>query len=152
MPSHAEKRVLPWTADQMYVLVADVGRYPEFLPWTSAARIRGRTFRADGAEVIEADLVISFKVFREKFGSRVVLHETQHRIETDYLDGPFRHLHSHWQFTPREGGGCECDFSVDFEFRNAILQAVIGVVFDEAMRRVVRAFEARAEALYGRPA
>jgi coenzyme Q-binding protein COQ10 len=152
MPSHAEKRALPWTAAEMYALVADVGRYPEFLPWTSAARIRSRQMRPDGAEVIEADLVISFKVFREKFGSRVILFPAQHRIETDYLDGPFRHLHSHWQFTPHEGGGCVCDFSVDFEFRNAILQAVIGVVFDEAMRRVVRAFEARAEALYGRPA
>ena len=152
MPSHAETRALPWTADQMYALVADVARYPEFLPWTSAARIRSRTPRADGAEVVEADLVISFKVFRERFGSRVVLFPAERRIETDYLDGPFRHMHSHWQFTPREGGGCACDFSVDFEFRNAILQAVIGVVFDEAMRRVVRAFEARAEALYGKPA
>jgi len=152
MPSHAEKRVLPWTAAQMYALVADVARYPEFLPWTSAARIRSRTPRADGAEVVEADLVISFKVFRERFGSRVVLIPARQRIETDYLDGPFRHLHSHWQFADLPQGGCECDFAVDFEFRNAILQAVIGVVFDEAMRRVVRAFEARAEALYGRPA
>lgn len=151
MPSHAEKRALGWSADQMYALVADVGRYPEFLPWTTAARIRSRSARADGAEVLEADLVISFKVFRERFGSRVILYPAERRIETDYLDGPFRHLHSHWQFTPREGGGCEADFSVDFEFRNAILRAVIGVVFDEAMRRVVRAFEARAEALYGRP-
>ncbi len=135
----------------MYALVADVGRYPEFLPWTSAARIRSRTPGADGSEVIEADLVISFKVFREKFGSRVILYPGQRRIETDYLDGPFRHMHSHWQFFPQDGGGCQVDFAVDFEFRNAILQAVIGVVFDEAMRRVVRAFEARAEALYGRP-
>lgn len=151
MPAHKEKRPLPWTAEQMYALVADVARYPEFLPWTSAARIRSRTARPDGAEVVEADLVISFKVFRERFGSRVILYPTEKRIETDYLDGPFRHLHSHWQFSPRPEGGCEVDFSVDFEFRNAILQAIIGVVFDEAMRRVVRAFEARAEALYGRP-
>jgi coenzyme Q-binding protein COQ10 len=79
----------------------------------------------------------------------VVLIPARQRIETDYLDGPFRHLHSHWQFADLPQGGCECDFAVDFEFRNAILQAVIGVVFDEAMRRVVRAFEARAEALYG---
>lgn len=151
MPAHKEKRPLPWTAEQMYALVADVARYPEFLPWTSAARIRSRTARPDGAEVVEADLVISFKVFRERFGSRVILYPAEKRIETDYLDGPFRHLHSHWQFSPRPEGGCEVDFSVDFEFRNAILQAIIGVVFDEAMRRVVRAFEARAEALYGRP-
>lgn len=152
MPAHKEKRPLPWTAEQMYALVADVARYPEFLPWTSAARIRSRTARADGAEVVEADLVISFKVFRERFGSRVILYPAEQRIETDYLDGPFRHMHSHWQFAPRPEGGCEVDFAVDFEFRNAILQAIIGVVFDEAMRRVVRAFEARAEALYGRPA
>ncbi|MFO1173839.1 MAG: type II toxin-antitoxin system RatA family toxin [Paracoccaceae bacterium] len=151
MPAHKEKRPLPWTAEQMYALVADVARYPEFLPWTSAARIRSRTARPDGAEVVDADLVISFKVFRERFGSRVILYPAEKRIETDYLDGPFRHLHSHWQFSPRPEGGCEVDFSVDFEFRNAILQAIIGVVFDEAMRRVVRAFEARAEALYGRP-
>lgn len=134
----------------MYALVADVGRYPEFLPWTAAARIRTRELRADGAEVLNADLVISFKVFRERFGSHVVLYPSQRRIETDYLDGPFRHLHSHWQFTDLPDGGSEVDFSVDFEFRNAILQAVIGMVFDEAMRKVVRAFEARAEALYGK--
>lgn len=151
MPSHAEKRALPWSADQMYALVAEVARYPEFLPWTAAARIRARTPRPDGSEVMEADLVISFKVFRERFGSRVVLYPAERRIETDYLDGPFRHMHSHWQFTDRAEGGCEVDFHVDFEFRNAILQKIIGVVFDEAMRRVVRAFEARAAALYGRP-
>ena len=149
MPSHTEKRELPWSADQMYALVADVARYPEFLPWTSAARIRTRRPGEAGAEILEADLVISFKVFRERFGSLVVLWPDQHRIETDYLDGPFRHLHSHWQFTDRPEGGCDVDFHVDFEFRNLILQKVIGVVFDEAMRRVVRAFEARAAALYG---
>ncbi len=154
MPTHSEKRTLPWSADQMYGLVADVGRYPEFLPWTSAARIRSRSLRDDGAEVVEADLVISFKVFRERFGSRVVLWPETRRIDTEYLDGPFRHMRSHWHFTPKpaeQGGGCEVDFFVDFEFRNGILQKLIGVVFDEAMRRVVRAFEARAAALYGQP-
>lgn len=149
MPSHQEKRRLRWSADQMYDLVADIARYPEFLPWTSAARIRARSPLPEGGELVEADLVISFKVFRERFGSRVRLYPETRRIETDYLDGPFRHLHSHWDFVPLPDGGCDVDFSVDFEFRNAILQAVIGVVFDEAMRRVVRAFEARAEALYG---
>ncbi|MGB3147430.1 MAG: type II toxin-antitoxin system RatA family toxin [Paracoccaceae bacterium] len=149
MPSHAEKRRLNWSADQMYALVADVASYPAFLPWTAAARIRDRQARDDGSELLLADLVISFKVFRERFGSHIVLFPAEHRIETDYLDGPFRHLHSHWQFTDLTEGGCEVDFSVDFEFKSAILQAVIGVVFDEAMRRVVRAFEARAEELYG---
>lgn len=148
MPTHSEKRKLPYTARQMYDLVADVARYPEFLPWTAAARIRSRTPRDDGAEVVEADLVISFKVFRERFGSRVTLWPDEMRIDTEYLDGPFRYMKSNWAFRDVEGG-CEVEFFVDFEFRNAILQRVIGVVFDEAMRRVVRAFEARAQSLYG---
>ena len=152
MPSHSENRHLPYDATQIYDLVADVARYPEFLPWTAAARIRSRVplpDRGPGAEVMEADLVISFKVFREKFGSRVVLLPARRRIETDYLDGPFKYLHSFWQIDPDEGGGCRVRFEVDFEFRNALLQKVIGLVFDEAMRRVVGAFEARARQLYG---
>jgi coenzyme Q-binding protein COQ10 len=150
MPTHKEERALPWSADQMYALVADIEHYPEFLPWTSAARIRSRTPKSDGSEVVEADLVISFKVFRERFGSRVTLWPQDWRIDTEYLDGPFRHMRSNWHFLPQADGSCVVDFFVDFEFRNAILQRIIGVVFDEAMRRVVRAFEARAAALYGR--
>jgi len=148
MTTHSDLRVLPWTADQMYALVADVARYPEFLPWTAAARIRSRKPGPDGSEVMEADLVISFKVFRERFGSRVTLWPAARRIDTEYLDGPFRHLRSHWIFRPLDTG-CEVEFDVDFEFRSAILEKVIGVVFDEAMRRVVGAFEARAKVLYG---
>lgn len=147
MPHHHETRKLPYSARQMYDLVADVARYPEFLPWNSAARIRSRT-PCEGGEVMEADLVISFKLFRERFGSRVTLLPGQGRILTEYIDGPFKHLKSVWTFadTPT---GCEVSFDVDFEFRNAILAAVIGLVFNEAMSRVVRAFEARARALYG---
>lgn len=151
MPQHAETRHLPWTAQQMYDLVADVERYPEFLPWNSAARIRARNPGPDGSEVIEADLVISFKVFRERFGSRVTMWPARHQIDTRYLDGPFRHLHSGWTFRDLPEGGCEVDFHVNFEFRNAILQKVIGVVFHEAMSRIVRAFEERARTLYGQP-
>ena len=147
MPTHREKRSLPYTAQQMYDLVADVARYPEFLPWTSAARIRSRTDRGDHV-VMEADLVISFKVFRERFGSRVTLWPARRRIDTEYLDGPFRHMRSFWEFT-EVPEGCEVEFFVDFEFRNAILQKLIGVVFDEAMRRVVAAFERRAADLHG---
>jgi len=149
VPQHAETRILPWSAQQMYDLVADVESYPQFLPWNSAARIRSRSPGPDGSEVIEADLVISFKVFRERFGSRVTLFPAEKRIDTRYLDGPFSHLHSGWQFTDRPEGGCEVRFFVDFEFRNAILRRVIGVVFGEAMSRIVRAFEDRARALYG---
>ena len=149
MPKRSETRKLPYSARQMYDLVADVERYPEFLPWNSAARIRARQPQPDGSEVIEADLVISFKVFRERFGSRVTLWPETLKIDTDYLDGPFRYLHSGWAFQDLPGGGSNVDFFVDFEFRNAILGRLIGVVFDEAMSRIVRAFETRAKALYG---
>jgi coenzyme Q-binding protein COQ10 len=148
MPRHEETRSLPYTARQMYDLVADVRRYPEFLPWTAAARIRSIDDRGDHA-VMLADLVVSFKVFRESFGSRVTLWPGQNRIETEYIDGPFRYLQSEWAFRDRDGGGCDVRFWVDFEFRNPILRRVIGAVFDEAMRRVVAAFERRARELYG---
>ncbi len=147
MPRHHETRLLPYSAAQMYDLVADVARYPEFLPWNSAARIRTRG-PCEGGEVMEADLVISFKLFRERFGSRVTLLPGQGRIVTEYLDGPFRHLKSVWTFADRDAG-CAVTFDVDFEFRNVLLAGVIGLVFNEAMARVVRAFEARAKALYG---
>jgi coenzyme Q-binding protein COQ10 len=130
----------------MYDLVADVGSYPEFLPWTAAARIRSNELRGDH-RVMDADLVISFKVFRERFTSRVVLWPEQHRIDTEYLDGPFKKMVSNWHFEDVEGG-CNVHFFVDFEFRNRILQGIIGVVFNEAMQRVVRAFENRAAKLY----
>ncbi len=148
MPTHGEKRVMPYSARQMYDLVADVKRYPEFIPWIAAARIREVKPLGDGVETMTADLVVSFKVFREKFGSRVRLDEPGLAIGVDYLDGPFKYLRSRWQFRDVTGG-CEVEFFVDFEFRNAVLQKVIGVVFNEAMHRIVRAFETRAKALYG---
>lgn len=147
MPSHHETKQLPYTVQQMYDLVADVGRYPEFLPWNSAARIRSRK-PIDGGEVMEADLVISFKVFRERFTSRVTLLPDEKRILTEYIDGPFKFMKSTWSFRPN-GSGCEVEFFVDFEFRNAILQGIIGLVFNDAMQRVVRAFERRAAQLHG---
>ena len=139
---------MPYSAQQMYDLVADVGSYPKFLPWCAAARIRSRTPQG-ASEVMEADLVISFKVFRERFGSRVVLHPDEHKIDTEYLDGPFRYMKSNWAFADRVDGGCDVSFFVDFEFKNAVLQGIIGVVFNEAMQRIVRAFERRAAELYG---
>jgi coenzyme Q-binding protein COQ10 len=146
MTSHSENRFMPYSAQQMYDLVADVARYPEFLPWCAAARINSVTPQG-AAEVMEADLVISFKVFRERFASRVTLWPDQHRIDTEYLEGPFRHMKSNWSFVDVPGG-CQVAFFVDFEFRNAVLQKIIGVVFNEAMLRIVRAFEERARTLH----
>ncbi len=148
MPTHSEHRHMPYSAEQIFALVADVARYPEFLPWTSAARIRDRRAIAGGEE-LDADLVISFKVFRERFGSRVRLFHDDGVIETAYIDGPFKHMNSRWTIRPADDGGAIVDFHVDFEFRSPMLQRMIGMVFDQAMRRVVGAFEARAHALYG---
>jgi coenzyme Q-binding protein COQ10 len=142
MPTHAEQRVLPYTPEQLFALVADVERYPEFLPWCVGARIRERT-----PEMITADLIIGFKMFRERFTSRVRL-DPPKRIDVAYTDGPFRYLDNHWIFE-RVPGGCRIEFFVDFEFKSRILQKVIEVLFSEAVRRMVAAFEGRAEQLYG---
>ena len=147
MTRHAETRQLPFTARQMYDLVADVDDYPQFLPWTAAARVQSVTDHGDH-QVMLADMVVSFKVFRERFGSRVTLWPKEQRIETSYIDGPFRHLDSIWTFRDAPKG-CEVHFEVDFEFRNRLLQGAAGLFFNEAMKQVVRAFEKRARALYG---
>ena len=146
MTSHSETKYLPYTAKEMFDLVADISSYPEFLPWCAAARIREEVQKGQ-VQQIEADLVISFKVFREKFGSRVLLNTSNYIIKTDYIDGPFRYLHSVWSFENCEEG-CEVKFNVDFEFKNAMLQSIIGLVFNDAMQRIVRAFERRASDLY----
>ena len=148
MPTHSETRHLPYSAQQMYDLVADVERYPEFLPWTAAARIRST--REDGETVVMlADLVISFKVFRERFGSRVTLYPEARKIDTEYLDGPFEKMVSNWAFEEAEDGGCNVSFYVDFAFRNRLLQTTATIFFNDAMQRVVRAFERRAAELHG---
>ncbi|MFD0979893.1 MULTISPECIES: type II toxin-antitoxin system RatA family toxin [Tropicimonas] len=147
MLTHSDKRVMPYTAQQMYDLVADIQSYPKFLPWTAAARIRGR--HPEGDVMIEiADLVISFKVFREKFGTRVTLDEKAGTIVSEYIDGPFKFLISKWAFRDVEGG-CEVDYHVEFEFKNRILQKAAGMFFTEAQKQIMGAFEKRAKELYG---
>jgi coenzyme Q-binding protein COQ10 len=142
VPTHAEQRVLPYTPEQLFALVADVERYPEFLPWCVGARIRER---APG--LIVADLMIGFRMFRERFTSRVAL-DPPRRIDVTYTEGPFRYLDNHWVFD-QVPGGCRIEFFVDFEFKSRILQRVIGLFFHEAVRRMVGAFEGRAQQLYG---
>ncbi len=142
MPTHAERRLVPYHPEQLFELVADVARYPEFLPWCVAARVRSRT-----ATEVLADLTIGFGPFRESFTSRVTL-ERPHRIKVRYEKGPFRYLNNQWDFIPH-AAGTEVSFFVDFEFRSRILQAAIGVVFNEAVRRMVNAFHKRARQIYG---
>jgi coenzyme Q-binding protein COQ10 len=144
MPTHAEKQIVHYTQDQLFDLVADVDKYPRFLPWCLAARIRHRT-----ANQLICDLTIGFGPFRESFTSRVTL-DRPRRVNVKYESGPFRYLNNQWDFAPHDAG-TEVAFFVDFEFRSRILQAAIGVVFNEATRRMVNAFRKRAHDVYGPP-
>jgi coenzyme Q-binding protein COQ10 len=146
MMKHAEQRLLGYRPEQLFDLVADVERYPEFLPWCIGARIRERS-----ESLLVADLVIGFKLIRERFTSRVAMDRPHLGIETAYADGPFKHLSNCWRFEPMPDGGCRIDFYVEFEFRSAVLQKLIGLLFHEAVKRMVGAFETRARALYGPP-
>ncbi|MBT4006020.1 MAG: type II toxin-antitoxin system RatA family toxin [Rhodospirillales bacterium] len=147
MPRHAEKRVLSQTPKQLFDLVSDIERYPDFLPWCIAARITSKE-----GSVICADLVVGFSAFREKFSSRVTLddgsNDTSPRIDVDYLEGPMRHMQNHWVFQTHEQG-TEIDFMVDFEFKSKIMETMMGKFFSEAAQRMVGAFETRANDLYG---
>ncbi len=144
MPIHKERRNLPYRAEDMFALVAAVDSYPEFLPWCRGARIRERT-----ATEIVADLLIGFRMFRERFTSRVHLDRPNLRIDVAYSEGPFRYLRNHWAFVETGPHSCEVDFYVEFEFRNRLLQKAIEALFSEAVRRMVQAFEDRAAELYG---
>jgi coenzyme Q-binding protein COQ10 len=145
MTVHAERRVIRHSPQELYNLVADVRSYPQFLPWCMAARIRHED--RDG---LAADLIIGFQMFRERFTSHVDLNPEQLEIDVKYAEGPFKYLTNKWRFLPHPEG-CEIDFYVDFEFNNRLLQSVIERLFTEAVRRMVKAFEDRANDLYGEP-
>lgn len=144
MPTHAERRSLPYTPEQIFDLVAGVERYPEFLPWCIASRI---TRREEGG-VFYADLIIGYKMIREQFSSRVTT-SRPHQVKVEYMKGPMRHLNNIWTFERNSDGSCTIDFFVDFEFKNPLLQKLITAFFHEAVKRMVGAFEARAVQLYG---
>jgi coenzyme Q-binding protein COQ10 len=144
MPKHSESKIVAYQPEQLFDLVADVGKYPQFLPWCVGSRIRTRT----ETEMV-CDLTIGFGPFRETFTSRVTL-ERPGRVKVRYENGPFRYLNNQWDFKPHPRG-TEVDFFVDFEFRSRILQAAIGVVFTEAVHRMVAAFLKRARTVYGPP-
>ena len=143
MPVINQQRRLAWSAEEMFDLVADVKRYPEFLPWVVATRIK-----SDSETEMVADMMVGFSALREKFTSRV-LKERPNRIAVEYLDGPLKRLSNTWEFRAEEDGGCVIDFNVDFTFRSAILEALAGQYLDRAFRKMVAAFEMRAEKVYG---
>jgi coenzyme Q-binding protein COQ10 len=143
MPRHAETRQLPYTPEQMFDLVADVGRYPEFLPWVAAVRVRENS----DTEML-ADLVVGFKGISERFTSRVAKKRPD-QIHVDYVEGPLQHLRNDWVFRPDGQGGTFVDFAVDFAFKSRLFEMLAGQVFDRALRRMIGAFETRAAVLYG---
>lgn len=144
VPTHAERKLVPYTAEQMFDLVADVDKYHQFLPWCAASRVRTRS-----ATQLTADLTIGFGPFRESFTSVVEL-DRPGTVNVKYENGPFRYLNNQWGFTTAPSG-CRVDFFVDFEFRSRMLQAAIGVVFNQAVEAMVKAFLRRARDIYGRP-
>ena len=142
MPRHSETRHLPYTPEQMFDLVADVGSYPEFLPWIAAMRVR-----SDSETEMVADMIVGFKSLRETFTSRVIKERPTH-VHVDYVDGPLKHLSNDWRFRPDGEGGVIIDFEVDFAFKNRMFEMLAGQVFDRALRKMIGAFETRAAELY----
>jgi coenzyme Q-binding protein COQ10 len=152
MPNFRTVRRVPHSPEQMFDLVADVEKYPLFLPLCEALRIRKRE-DANPTPVLVADMTIAYKIFRETFTSRVTLDREAGKILVEYLDGPFSHLENRWTFRLREGGGCEVEFFIDWELKSRSLSLLVGSVFDRVFRRYAEAFEQRADRVYGaRPA
>lgn len=139
---------MPFTPAQMFELVADIPHYADFLPWCSGARITRREAQPDGGEVLHADLVIGYKAFRGTYTSRVVLDRADMKIDATHTRGPFKHLINRWVFLRQPDGSCVIDFLIDFEFQNPIIRKLIELVFSEAVRRMVQAFETRAHEIY----
>lgn len=147
MPTFRTTRTVRHSPDAMFALVADMERYPEFVPLCEKLVIRSRFTQGDGGEVVVATMTVGYKVFRESFTSRVLLNRAERRIDVSYLDGPFRFLENRWNFVPA-GEGCTIEFYLSYEFRSRALAAVMGAVFDQVYGRFVEAFEARANKIY----
>jgi len=147
MLSHVEQKKLPYTKQQMFDLVADVGAYKEFAPWCVGSRVN----KWESDTVFLADLIVGYKMFKEKFSSRVIL-DNPNEISIEYLKGPLKNLKNHWVFSEDEQtGGCIIDFSVEFEFKNVALQGLANMFFNEVVKRMIGAFETRARLIYGAP-
>jgi coenzyme Q-binding protein COQ10 len=151
VPQFANKRRVPHTASQMFDLVADVERYPEFVPFCKSLIVRQRTPKPDGTEIVIADMMVSFRVVREAFTSRVTLDRPNLKILVEYLQGPFSNLENRWSFEPKSDVSCDVGFFIAYEFKSRILAMLMGTMFDTAFQRLAAAFEKRADAIYGKP-
>jgi coenzyme Q-binding protein COQ10 len=150
MPRFLNKRRVQHRADQMFDLVADVERYPEFVPLCSALRVRRRNAQADGTELIVADMTVSFKLVKETFTSEVMLDRKNMKIVVRYLQGPFSSLENRWTFEPKGDDACDVGFFIAYEFKSRVLASLMGSMFDAAFARFSAAFEKRADMIYGR--
>jgi coenzyme Q-binding protein COQ10 len=151
MPRFQSKRRVRHTAAQMFDLVADVERYPEFVPLCQALKIRQRTPKDDGTEIVVADMTVSFKLVRETFTSRVTLDRPNLKILVEYLRGPFSKLENRWSFEPKSEAECDVGFFLTYEFKSRMLAMLMGSMFDAAFSRFAAAFEKRADQVYGKP-
>jgi len=149
MPQFTTERHVAHSAEEMFALVADVERYPEFVPFCERLIVRTRQQGDAERETLVADMTVGFKAFRETFATRVLLDRPALTIDAQYLEGPFRHLDSRWTFVPEGPHACLVLFSIDYEFKSRILAAVMGVAFDGMFRKLAGAFEARADAVHG---
>src|ERR1700716_2488235 len=150
MPRFSSKRKVSHSAPQMFDLVADIERYPEFVPLCKSLRIRQRTPKPDGTEIVIADMMVSFKLVRESFISRVTLDRPNLKIHVEYLKGPFSNLETRWTFEPKSETACDVGFFLAYEFRSRMLAMLMGTMFDAAFQRFAAAFEKRADAIYGK--
>lgn len=146
MPKYSETRKLPFSDQQMYDLVADIESYPEFIPWCTGTRIR--SIKEEGEKtIVDADLLITFKIFHERFRSIVEFAPNSRKINIRYLEGPLKYLESQWLFTV-EGSGCIVEYQVEFEFKSKLFQKIAGFIFQEALQKIVASFEKRAMDIY----
>src|SRR6187401_1572802 len=150
MPNFSSKRRVDHSASEMFDLVADVERYPEFVPLCSALKVRQRMPRPDGTEVLVADMTVSFKLVKESFTSRVTLDRANLKILVEYLQGPFSNLENRWSFDPKSETACDVGFFLSYEFKSRMLAMLMGTMFDTAFQRFAAAFEKRADAVYGK--
>jgi coenzyme Q-binding protein COQ10 len=150
MPHFTTTRRVRHSAEDMFDLVADVERYPEFVPLCRALKVRERQAESDSVEVVIADMTVAYKLVRESFRSRVMLDRPNLKILVEYLEGPFSHLENRWAFRPEGEGSCEVEFFIDYEFRSRTLGLLMGSMFEVAFRRFAAAFERRADRIYGR--
>jgi coenzyme Q-binding protein COQ10 len=152
MPQFSSKRRVRHSAAQMFDLVADVERYPEFVPLCKSLKIRQRTAQPDGTEIVIASMTVSFKLVRESFTSKVTLDRPNLKIMVEYLEGPFSKLENRWTFEPRSETACDVGFFIAYEFKSRMLAMLMGAMFDAAFQRFAAAFEKRADAIYGKGA